>query len=66
MNVCDECLTAIYDESPGRLIAAEQAQMAIEMGADIADHRCEQFDGGTPCYCSCYGGPSEKYDQRRG
>ncbi len=62
MNVCDDCLTAVCDEGPG-LDADEQSEMAAEFGADIADHRCEQFDGGDPCDCACYGGPNIKHDQ---
>lgn len=62
-NVCDECLTAVYDETSIQLDANEQQLMAMEMGADIADHRCEQFDNGDPCDCACYGGPTVKHCQ---
>lgn len=63
-QVCDNCLTAVHDEHTGfKLSTEEQAYMARDLGADIADHRCEQFDGGSPCDCACYGGPTEKRDQ---
>ncbi|KKM22408.1 hypothetical protein LCGC14_1625610 [marine sediment metagenome] len=63
MNVCDECLTAVHDETTTSLTADEQADMARELGADISDHRCDQFDTGNSCACACYGGPTEKVKQ---
>ncbi|KKK58456.1 hypothetical protein LCGC14_3044250 [marine sediment metagenome] len=63
MRVCDECLTAVHDETTISLTADEQANMARELGADIPDHRCDQFDTGDPCDCACYGGPTAKIKQ---
>ena len=63
-HVCDECLTAVNDEAIGEpLTGEEQATIAQGLGDNIADHRCEQFDGGDRCDCACYGGPAVKKDQ---
>ena len=54
-NVCDECLTAVYDEAPiAGMTADDMALCAIEMGADIGDHRCEHYDDpDIECLCAC-------------
>lgn len=51
-NVCDNCLTAVYDED-GSLNQEEQTQIAITMGNEIIDHICEP-DEGYECYCLCH------------
>lgn len=50
--VCDNCLTAAYDE--GAQDKDMQIDVCLNLGADIADHRCESFDGGGKCSCSCH------------
>ena len=54
-NVCDSCLTAIYDEPFGsELNADEQARMAIDMGACVSDHLCDAHEEPElgPCACA--------------
>lgn len=50
-KICDECLTAAYDE--GATDAETQEEVCLSMGADIADHYCESTDAGTACSCAC-------------
>lgn len=61
--VCDTCKDAVRDEGGEHLTNPEVESLCRSMGADIADHRCEQFDGGDGCDCACYGGPTVKVDQ---
>jgi hypothetical protein len=56
MRVCDDCLTAAYDE--GASGHDEQANVCRMMGADLADHVCEARDEPDtgPCACDCNDG----------
>lgn len=52
-NVCDDCMTAAYDE--GILDGEQQAQVCIDLGADIPDHLCESTDEpDIACACACH------------
>ena len=52
-EVCDDCLTAAYDE--GAVDKQLQVQICTTMGADIADHTCEAVDEpDTRCACECH------------
>ncbi len=60
MKVCDNCLTAAYDEAVGMGFIHEANNreflevMCIELGADIADHVClvsEGFEKECDCLC---------------
>jgi len=52
-TVCETCIEALEEE--GVPEGAEVA-MAIDLGADIADHYCDQVasDGDIQCACSCH------------
>lgn len=57
-NVCDSCLTAAYDElgeMGGDTDLAMQRTVCLEMGADIADHLCDEIEEPDlgPCACAC-------------
>ena len=51
-QVCDTCLTAVYDEFP---VSDRETQESIarDIGADIGDHCCESVETGEPCGCGC-------------
>ena len=50
-NVCDECMTAAYDE--GAEDEEMQADICRSIGADIADHTCERLETNKACACAC-------------
>ncbi len=50
-NVCDECMTAAYDE--GAEDEDMQAEICRSMGADMADHTCERVETNKACACAC-------------
>lgn len=48
---CESCLDAAREEGADEDIL----EMALEMmGSDIADHICEEQEGGEPCACPCH------------
>ncbi len=53
--VCEMCLDAAAEEA----LATEDERelLCITLGADIADHLCEEIesDGWTRCGCACHG-----------
>lgn len=55
--VCDACRTAIYDEAPGTLTDAgdaEYLEIARTYGADIGDHVCDAQEApDIACVCAC-------------
>lgn len=53
VSVCDSCLDAAYDE--GIDDDATANMVMLELGADLADHLCDQVetDGETSCACAC-------------
>ena len=52
-EVCDDCLTAAYDEGASDVVT--RAQICTALGADIVDHTCEAIDEPTTrCDCSCH------------
>lgn len=55
MTVCDDCLTAAYDE--GIEDGAEQASTMISIGAEWPDHLCVELEleGEIKCDCGCHG-----------
>lgn len=53
-TLCDTCCDTIYDETPVELDADTVREIARTMGGEIADHRCEELDGGARCDCSCH------------
>lgn len=62
-TICDSCIQALEDEGCPE---GAEAMMAIDLGADIADHLCDQIEAegdifpnsaGTvlyACACSCH------------
>lgn len=51
--ICDGCLTAGEDEGANTI---EEAEMLMKLlGADLADHLCDQVetDGEIRCGCGC-------------
>jgi hypothetical protein len=53
VTVCDSCIEALEEEGAPE---GAEAQMAVEMGADIADHLCDEIesDGDIRCTCACH------------
>jgi len=53
MNVCESCIEALEDEG---VPEGAEAAMAIEMGADVADHLCDEIEsaGDIRCACACH------------
>ena len=55
--VCDRCIDAACDEAAmfgdGDLDRETAVQLAIGLGADIADHLCDWRDGHTSTRCTC-------------
>ena len=51
--VCETCIEALEEEG---VPEGAEASMAIDMGADIADHLCDQIesDGDIQCACACH------------
>ena len=52
--VCDYCLNIPYDY--GVQTYEEQANIMIEIGADVEDHLCDQneeSDASIVCECAC-------------
>lgn len=51
-SVCDLCLSAAEEEGAEEDIAAE---VMVTLGADVADHLCEEVesDGEIRCACAC-------------
>ena len=53
-EICDPCGNAVEDEAEQPLDAQSKLTVAMEMGADIADHLCEKVtDNGRSCDCAC-------------
>ena len=51
-EICDDCLTAMYDEGARSL--KEQQDMAMLMGDEVADHICDRTEDKTAkCDCQC-------------
>lgn len=62
-RVCELCSEAAAEEA---LTAPDEVELLCrELGADIADHLCEEIelDSVTTCGCACH--PSEKQRLRR-
>ena len=53
MKVCESCIEALEEEGVPK--GAETA-MAIQLGAAIADHLCDQTEsaGAIQCQCACH------------
>jgi len=53
MNVCESCIEALEEEG---VPEGAEAQMAVEMGADVADHLCDEIEsaGDIRCACACH------------
>ena len=57
-HVCDSCLDAAYDEA-GSLFDDEDGtpaeEICLTLGADIADHLCDEIEtqGEVRCDCAC-------------
>ena len=51
--VCESCIMALEDEG---VPEGAEASMAIELGADIAAHLCDQIEsaGDIKCACACH------------
>ena len=53
MEFCDSCLDAALDEG-----GSDIPDFVLgEFGADIADHLCDENEGGAtgdPCNCACH------------
>ena len=49
---CDSCLDAAMDEG----VPEGEENILFDMGADIADHLCDQIesDGDIVCRCACH------------
>jgi hypothetical protein len=55
--ICESCLEAADEEvSPDISSVREMTQFLVDMGADIADHLCDQIesDGDIQCVCACH------------
>jgi hypothetical protein len=57
-KVCESCIEAIEEEG---VPEGTEATMAVDMGADIADHLCDQLEsnGDIQCACACH--PSKRW-----
>jgi hypothetical protein len=55
MTVCDDCLTAAYDEGVNGYEA--QASMMIDLGDEWQDHECVELELEVKirCDCGCHG-----------
>lgn len=57
MKLCDSCLQAGEDEAQGFGLDNDQIveTVLLELGADIADHICDEVetDGEIKCSCAC-------------
>ena len=55
--VCESCLGAADEEvSPDISSVREMSSFMVDMGADIADHLCDQLEsnGDIQCACACH------------
>ena len=55
--VCESCLEAADEEvSPDISSVREMSSFMVDMGADIADHLCDQIEsnGEIRCACACH------------
>ena len=55
--VCETCIEALEEEGCPE---GEEARMAMDMGADIADHLCDQIESGGEVRCRCACHPSHE------
>ena len=52
--ICNSCQNAVEDEAEGPLDGQSKLTIAMDLGADIADHLCERVaDNGRSCDCAC-------------
>lgn len=53
-EICDSCGNAAEDEAEAPLDTQTKLTIAMDLGADIADHICEKVtDNGKECDCAC-------------
>lgn len=63
-RVCELCTEAATEEA---LAAPDEVELLCrELGADIADHLCEEIElaGETACLCACHPGEKQKLRQK--
>ena len=50
---CDSCKNAAHDEAGFDIDPLTEELLLLDMGADIADHLCDQDETAQPCLCAC-------------
>ena len=55
VDICDSCFDAVQEDA-GDIDQATILHIALDLGADIPDHICEQTesDGEVRCDCGCH------------
>ena len=50
---CDSCTEAANNEAGYELDPFSIAMLLGDLGADIADHLCDETESGETCACAC-------------